>query len=288
VAERDDISQRTEQPTSLRLAEARRRGQVARSRDLTAVLVLIGGLVLVGIAGPRLLVGLAEMTAALLDGGEALAADPTAVGDLLWSWAAPVLQTLGLVCGAVVVVAITANLLQVGPLMAAERIRPDFSRLSPAEGWRRLLSLRSWVRAALGLVRIAAVTVVAWITIAGRLREIVSAPRLPAGRLAAEAGKLAWSVGLRVAAVMLALAGVDYLYQRWQHRQDLKMTRHDLAEDLRHMEGDPHVRRRRRQLLRRRHARLVRPADGAARAPGRRSGLAPHAETTNPERARDG
>jgi flagellar biosynthesis protein FlhB len=288
VAEHDDTSQRTEQPTPLRLAEARRRGQVARSRDLSAVLVLLGGLMLVGAAGPRLLAGLAEMTHRLLDGAEASAGDPASVSDGLWGSVAPVLTTVGLVCGGVVAVAVAASLLQVGPLVAVERIRPDFSRLSPAEGWRRLLSLRSWVRAGLGVVRIGAVTAVAWVTVAGRLREIVAAPRLPAGRLAAEAGKLAWGLGLRIGAVMLALAGVDYLYQRWQHRQDLKITRRDLREDLRQAEGDPHVRRRRRELLRRRHARHARPADEASRTVGGRSPAASNAETTHAEQVGDG
>ena len=255
MADRDDISERTHPPTPLRLAEARRQGQVARSRQLAGAVVLLGALLLVGLAGRRLLAGLSGMTAALLDGGGSSVGDLSSVWGLLWACLVPLLKTFGLVCVGVFVVAVLAGFVQVGPLMAPERIRPDVSRLSPARGLRRLLSRRSCVRAGLGLVRIAAVTAVVWVTIARRLGRILSTPRLGARRLAAEAGEMAWSLGLRVGAVLLVVGVVDYCYQRWQHGQDLKTTPRQWREDMRQMEGAPEVRRRRRQLLRRGHPR---------------------------------
>ena len=80
MADRDDISERTQPPTPLRLAEARRQGQVARSRELAGGVVVLAALMLVGLAGWRLLAGLSGMTAALLDGGG------SSVGDLSSVW----------------------------------------------------------------------------------------------------------------------------------------------------------------------------------------------------------
>jgi len=261
------MSERTLQPTPLRLAEARRQGQVARSRELAGAVVLLAGLLFVALAGRRLLGGLSAMTGDLLDGGDSRAGDLSSVWGLLWVSLGPLLKTCGLLLAGLVAVAWLAGFTQVGPMMATERIRPDLSRLSPARGLRRLMSVRSWVRAGLGLVRIGAVTAVVWATIAGRLGRIASTPRLPAAALAAEAGSLAWSVGMRVGAVLLLVAGVDFLYQRWQHRQDLRITRRELRDDLRQMEGSPEVRRRRRELLRHGHGLAAGAAQRAARGP---------------------
>ena len=73
---------------------------------------------------------------------------------------------------------------------------------------------------------------------------------MDAWQLAGEAGSLACGVALRIGLCLLALGGADWLYQRWQHGRDLRMTPREWARDLRTMEGDEHVRRRRRELAR--------------------------------------
>ena len=247
MAETDDSSQRTERPTPLRLDEARRRGQVARSGDLTRAMVLLAGLILLGLTGKGLLDALVGMTAALLGGADGRGAD---LGEAVWASLRPVATSVGLLCGGVVAVGLLANFVQVGALFAPDQVRPDAGRLSPGRGLKRLVAGRSWVRGGFSLLRIAAVGLVGWLAGGSMAGRIASAWRLGPRALAGAAGEMAWTVGLWIVLAMLVLGGLDVLYQRWQHGKDLMMTRSEYLRDLRRMEGAAVTNKRRRRALR--------------------------------------
>ncbi len=233
---------RTEPPTRRRLDEARRDGRVARSGDLTAAVLALGAVAVLVVAAPVLLDDLKQMTADLLGSAGHMR---TEAGGGVWQAVAPAAGTLGLMCAALVVLAVAAGVVQVGFLASAKPLRPDLGRLWHAE---RLLSKRSAVRLAMTVAKVAAVACVAVLTIRAELPRIVASAKGPAGELAARAGGAVVGLALRVGLVLLALAGVDWLYQRWQHGQDLMMTRRELEDELRQTQGDADVRRRRREL----------------------------------------
>ncbi len=243
---RDELGERTYEPTPLRLAEARRQGLVARSRDLTAAALLLGAVAVLGLLARRLLEELTGMTATLLDGRQAPLAPPDELAALCAQSAGGVLGVLAPFALAVVLVAVMANLVQVGLLATAEPLRADLGRLSPAEGLRRLFSTRSLARLAFAVAKLAAVALVAALTIRSKLPEIAAMGRLGAAPLAAAFGHLAYVLALRGAAALFVVALIDYAYQRWQHRHDLRMTRREWLDDMKRMEGHPLTRRRRR------------------------------------------
>jgi len=239
VAERDTTGMRTEQPTQRRIDEARRDGTVARSADLTAAVGALGALGMLVVAGPVLLDELTRMT------GGMLGSAGSRQGDLaggLWQATAGVAGTLGLVFAALVALAVGVNVLQVGFVVSARPMRLDFGRL-----WRagRLVSRRSAMRLVMALAKIALACTVAYMTIRAEMANVVAAATGPVGELAGRAGGLAITLGLRVGLVLLALAGVDWLYQRWQHRRDLMMTRRELADELKQARGPGATVRRR-------------------------------------------
>ena len=128
----DDSGDRTHPPTPLRLQEARRSGNVARSADVTTVVVIVTALVLLLLLGPMLLERRRAMTCALLDGRDQPLADPATLASQAWAAGRGVLTPLlGLILG-VTLAAAVAGLMQVGPLMTFEPIRPRLSRISPA------------------------------------------------------------------------------------------------------------------------------------------------------------
>lgn len=216
-------------------------------------MVLLAGLILLGLTGKGLLDALVGMTGALLGGAGECRAD---LGEAVWASLRPVATSVGLLCGGVVAVGLLANFVQVGPLLAPDQIRPDADRLSPGRGLKRLLAGRSWVRGGLSLLRIAAVAVVGWTAAAPMVPRIASAWRLGPRELAGAAGEMAWTLGLWIVLAMLALGGVDLLYQRYQHRKDLMMTRSEYLRDVRQMAGGAVTRKRRRQALQRSKRRL--------------------------------
>lgn len=252
MAQEETTGQRTEQPTQRRLEEARRSGLVARSADLTAAVLTLGGIALLAAAAPSLMVDLERMTAMLL--GSAGDAGGGVAGPLSHA-AGPVVTTLGLLCAGLAALAVGVNVLQVGFLATGEPIRPDLGRLWGGRGAGGMLSKRSAMRLAMTLAKVAAVAGAAFVTIRSATPQIVAAARLSPGRIAAEAGKLVMGLGIRIGLVLLGLSAVDWLYQRWQHRRDLMMTRRELDDELKQTQGASATRRRRGQL------RAARPVD---------------------------
>jgi len=227
----NDMGERTEMPTPLRLAEARRKGIVARSGDLSAAATLLAGLILLALTGPAILDGLVEMTAeSLASPGDIASLAP---GVSIWKI---VLPAAGLACG-VAFSAAAIGMAQVGLSASAEPIRLDFARLGLLAGLARMISPRSAVRGAMAAAKILAVSAVAWWTIAPMMPRIVSTAGAGAGELASQAGAIFVKLAMRICAVLVALAAIDWLYQRWQHRRDLMITRTQLLQDLRQMEG---------------------------------------------------
>lgn len=244
----DDYTERTEQPTSLRLAEARRRGQVPRSADLTAAALLLAAVLLTGLLGGRLLGGLTDLTAAMLDGRAVPAASAGESAAALWGHLGPVLSAAVVLMLSLAAAAALAGFVQVGPLLTTDPLAARADRLSPAAGLRRILSSRTAVRAGMAAAKIAAAAVVGYVVIAGALSGIVGLAGCEPAAMGPRVGRLLFDLGVRLAGVLLAVGIVDWLYQRWQHRRDLRMTRREVLEDLRRMEGDAEVRRRRRDV----------------------------------------
>jgi flagellar biosynthesis protein FlhB len=253
----DQHGARTEMPTPLRLAEARRAGHVPRSGDLVCVAVLAAGVVTLAICGAELVDSLKEMTGQMLSQAGKDIAGQGAVGRL-WPLIGPVAARALLLAGAIAVVAALANLVQFGWLATSEPIKPQMARLNPANGLRRVLSARSLVRGLLSVAKLGAVAAV----LVAMLPEVGAGARSVATEsLAAASSRLAgmaWRLSVRLTVVLALLSLVDLLYQRSQHRRDLRITRRQLLDDLRRMEGDPKQAGYRRAMA----ARLARTSRG--------------------------
>ena len=265
MAEEMEQGERTYEPTPLRLDEARRRGKVVRRHELTATLVMLGGLGLLALLGPAILAALVKMTGAMLDGCAVSKGDAWAmismkgcVGPLVWP--------LSAMAGALVLLAVTVNLAQVGLPASTEQVKPDWQRVSVVAGFKRLWSARTLQRGAMLLLRLGAVGAVTYFTIRAAMPQIAAMGRVDAGSISgglAEAGSLVWQLTLRVGLALMAVGVLDYLYQRWQHRRDLRISHRQLRDDLRQMEGDPIMRNRRRQMAVNAAAKDGRRATGA-------------------------
>lgn len=240
----------TLEPTQHRLDEARRRGQVPRSADLVSAAVILAAAGLLAVLGGPLLDSLTRMTSVLLASG-AGPADGAVFTSVLWQAATPVLLQVGIFVGVLVVVAALANLAQVGFLNCPSAVSPDPKRLWARAGLGGAASPRAIARVLAAVGKVAAVAAVTYWTLLPQRDQIMNLWQLSPGRLCAEAIGLAESLAMRAGAMLLVLAALDYLYQRWQHRRDLRMTPRQMREDLRQSEGDSQLRSRRRQQFRR-------------------------------------
>ena len=249
----------TEEPTPRRLAEARRRGDVAVSRELTAAAALAAAvLVLVWdaptavgrvIQGMRVSLGGAVGTQSLAEGwAVARALAPRVAGPAL---AAVVLVTLGV------------GLAQTRGLVAPLRV--DLGRVASAGAWRRLFDGRAVAASFAGLLKVTLVGAVAVVSLRPLIAGLVALTGAPPPRLLAALGALSGRLSLRLALAILALGVADLLLVRRRHHRSLRMTRDEVKRDFKEAEGNPAHRGERqrlhRELLEQRLVEEVRRAD---------------------------
>ncbi|HVY40108.1 MAG TPA: EscU/YscU/HrcU family type III secretion system export apparatus switch protein [Polyangia bacterium] len=237
----------TEAPTPRRLAEARRRGKVAVSRDLVSAGATAAALGTVLVTGGRVT---ARLLASFRDGlstgarggaspGSALSAGlATLAGALL----PPLVAGLG--------VALLLGLWQTRGLVTARAAGPRLSRLSPAEGLRRLLSAGAAFELGKGLVKLGVVAALVGWLLAPHLAGLVGLAGAPAGVALAAFGALASRLVIAVGVAALALGAVDLLVVRRRHRRRMRMTREEVRREHKETEGDPLHRAERLRLQR--------------------------------------
>jgi flagellar biosynthesis protein FlhB len=255
----------TEQPTPKRLRDARERGQVARSAELTAAGGFAAAAAVVVWYGGAQWARLRDAMAAGI-GRAASAEDPAA---LVWPALQDGLDTVARVSApavaAAALFAAVAGFFQVRGLLVLAPLAPDLSRIDPLAGARRLLSGRTWVELARSLVKVAVVAALAIDLLAGRAPGLARLAGAPLGASMAWTAEVAAALVLRVAAFYAVVGAVDYLWQRHVTRRDLMMTRDEVRREHREQEGDPHHKAERqrlhRDLLQHQMVEAVRTAD---------------------------
>jgi flagellar biosynthesis protein FlhB len=149
----------------------------------------------------------------------------------------------------VVVIAVVVNMMQVGFFLSAKRLQPNFASLNPIKGFSRLLGKGNGIVSLLmSLAKLILVALVAWSAVADHLGEIMASQRLEFGQIFLLGAELVYSIGIRIGVVLLILAAVDYFWQRFRNEKQMKMTKQEVKDEMKRMEGDPHIRQRRRQI----------------------------------------
>jgi len=249
---------RTEEATPFKLRRAREKGQVARGLDLGFVAGLVGLAAFASIAGVGLMAQLSLAMRRALVVGVREAADPGAAMALAARSLWPVLQPVVLFGGTVVAVVLLVEVVQLRGLMfSAAPLKPDFNRLNPAAGLKRLFSRRMLMESAKSVLKTAVYAVVAVVTIRASLRG--------ATQRIGDASHLAdvlRSAGMRLLLVFVLVAiffaALDQLLARRAFARQMRMSRREVTREVKDREGDARLKGRRKQL----HASLVEQAKG--------------------------
>ena len=244
----DEAGDKTEQPTARRREEAREEGRIARSADLTAAVALLAGILLLKALGPRMLDQMLQIIRALGDPpdltGPGLLPWMRSVGRAAAEMTLPFLLLL-------IVLTIAGTVVQSGLLLTWKQMTLHLERLNPVNGFKRMLSADSLTHLVFGLLKVAFVATIAYLTIAGRIDALLAAGTTHAGGLFKLSTELLYDLALRLGLALLVLGVVDYLVQRWKLERSLRMTRQEIKDELKRMEGDPLMKQRRRQIQRR-------------------------------------
>ncbi len=253
--------ERTEEATPRRRQEARRRGQVARTRELPSTLLILATLGFLYMAKNYYFEAFKGMFNYFLGNAysrETLQSSFPVSLFLLSKLLLPLFLLL-------VVVGIFSYVVQFGFLFSLEVISPKFDKLNPVNGLKNLFSKRALVELVKSAIKVLLVLWVAYPIIKSQALGATSLFAMSPEQIFAHLLKASGSLVLKVGILFLFISLLDYGYQRWEHEQSLKMTKQEVKEELKQQEGDPQVkariRRIQRELARKRMMQEVPKAD---------------------------
>jgi len=245
MPERDE---RTEAPTSKRRSEARKEGNVARSTEINSVVVLFVGVLVIRILAPAIygeLRKLFEFACGFIDNPHIDERTIMYIFNMSLLSTAKIVLPIAI---GILVMGIAANILQVGWLLTTKPLSPKFSKINPITGFRRLVSMRSVVEAIKNILKLIIIGYVVYFSIRSEMKPMLLLGDAPVGGILLFILQLSFKIILRIVLVMIFLALLDYAYQRYEHEKNLKMTKQEIKDERKQLEGDPQIKMRIRRV----------------------------------------
>jgi len=241
-----DQGDKTEDASARKLSQAREKGQVLSSKEVNNFAILLGATLVVGLAGPFMMRELAKSLLIFIERPDMI--DVSGSGELMIDMLLGVGLAIAPALALLVVLAALGILMQIGWLISPESIQPKLEKISPISGAKRLFSLKSVVELMKGIVKMILVGFVAYLIVKPEFSRIELMVQMDLKELLDETHLVAIEIFIGVLAVAAVIAVVDYLYQRYEFMNQMKMSKQEVRDEHKQTEGDPHVKARLRQL----------------------------------------
>jgi flagellar biosynthetic protein FlhB len=264
MAEEQDDSQKTEEPSQKRLDEARKKGQVVNSREVSNWFMILGATVFVAMMLPGMLSDMTGLLKPFLEMPDLIAADPGNLQAMAFDAFGGLLKAGMLPLVVIVVAAVAGTLLQHGFVVSTEHIKPKFEKISPFAGAKRLFSTRSLSEFVKGVLKLVVAGAVGFAFVWPAIGDVGSLTQLELAALLDLTRSLAVRMMGGMLIAMTVIAGLDYLYQRMKHMKSLRMSKQEMKDEFRQTEGDPMIKGRLRQIrMERARKRMMAAVPGA-------------------------
>ncbi|MBF0144240.1 MAG: flagellar biosynthesis protein FlhB [Magnetococcales bacterium] len=250
MAEDTDKESKTEDPTSKRLSDARERGQVPNSKEVSTALLLLAATGLLIFQGETVWLALQEKLRFFLQGGINGELTPYGVVTILREMVIEVLWDLAPTFLVFLVASVTASFIQHGFLISFESIKPSFSKINPLQGLKRLFSMNAFVDLFKSVLKMTLISIVVYMAIRDSLDRILGLAGTNIVELSDSMADDTIKVFSLVATAFLVLAIIDFVYQRREFMQNLRMTKQEVKDEQKQVEGDPLIKGRIRQIQR--------------------------------------
>lgn len=244
--------EKTEKATPKKKQDARKKGQVLQSREISSSFVLLLVFLSIKILGNyiyREIEGFYQLCVREL----ALTFGAVSINEITGLTGLVLVQLLkiaGPVCAVALVTGVIASYVQVGSLFTVETLKPNFSRLNPVNAIKRIFSIRGLTELIKSILKIIAVSIVAWQSLKGEINDIIKLMDQDVTASAIYIFKTTIDIAVKICVIMVLIAVLDYLYQWWQYEKDLRMTKREVKEEFKEIEGSPETKQRIRQKQR--------------------------------------
>ena len=252
MAEEEDDSSKTEDPSGRKLDQGRRRGQVVQSLEVAHWGVLTAGAMLVLFAAPWSMKRIAHLSLPFLESPGEISADMAHLQMIIADLAMALLAALWPVFVFLVAAALAIHLAQTGLVWAVEKFELDWSRLSLFKGFKRLVSIRTVVEFVKSIAKLAVVGGIVFAFALPLLREAELLPAMGPGAVLDRSETVILRVAVAAIAVLTVIAGLDFFYQRFAFMRQMRMTKQEVKDEHKQTEGDPQIKARIRSLRRER------------------------------------
>ena len=245
----ESFQEKTEQPTPKKIADARKKGTVAQSREIPSAIILLTALGFFFFSGSWMFSSLSEFMGGILRNiGSFRIHDITTASTLSIIILKNVLSIILPFMLAVVAAGIVANIVQIGFLFSPEAFSPKLSKFNPIKGIKKLFSLKSLVELVKSLIKITFVSGIAYLTIKTELKTIPTLMQMDIKDIISFIGTTSFKICLYVSMALIIMAVLDYAYQKYEHIKSLKMTKQEVKDENKQTEGDPKVKARIRSI----------------------------------------
>jgi flagellar biosynthetic protein FlhB len=248
MADDQDDSQKTEEPTQRRLQDARKKGDVPKSQEVPGWFVLASGLVVIGVMAPAAARSLSADLSLFLSNAHTMSLEPAALRaeSLALGWRA--ISAVGLAFGVIALAGLAGHLMQTGLMFTTEKMQPKLSKLNPAEGLKRMFGPQGFANFLKGVGKMVVVAAAVFVVIWPKRGELAGMPHLD---LSALLTIIRQDILLVLVAALVAyafIAAADYVFQRQSFMKRNRMSRREIRDELKQSEGDPQVRAKLRQI----------------------------------------
>ena len=250
MADAPDPESKTEEATPRKLADARKKGDVAKSPDVASALSLMGAAAVILMSGGWFATSIAEQLVPFIAqphtmmGGLDAGAGVEIGTRAIWAMA----PFLGAVMLATILGGAGGNLAQSGLIFTGEKLKPDWSKVNPLKGFKRIFGPDGLVQFVKTFLKLLAVGVICWLVLKPHVRELETLAAMSPAMILPFTRDLAVALLVATLVFMGFTAGADYLWQRFRFAERMKMTKEETKEDYKQSEGDPHVKAKLKQI----------------------------------------
>lgn len=233
--------EKTEEATPKRKSEAKQKGQVAKSSEISSAFVILAGFYTLNLLGVGVYNELASYTTAILSSLATTDLTINAIQLLFLNIGIVMAKTVLPILLVIMVISVVINFMQVGVIFSTEVLMPDFGKVNPLSGFQRLFSKRSLVELAKALFKVGVIGYFIYrfaVVKTSDIPKLISMELIDSLKLV---GSLVIDLAFQIIAVMMILAIFDYMYQWWEHNQSLKMSKEEVKQEMKQTEGDPQI-----------------------------------------------
>lgn len=246
----DDKENKTEEATPKRLRDAKKKGQVAKSGDLSPAISFLIFTMLAGVLGQYMISNSLKFMKSSLTLNYGMNINqvnlrPMFINNLIQAF------IMVLPFGAIaVIIGVIANLIQTGFIFTTETLKPDIKRLNPIEGFKNIFSKKALFTLVKNLLKLILVFYIAYKNLTNLMPKVLNSGNIGSEKLFFFMLDFGRELSLNIAFIMLGLAIIDYIFERRQYKKNLRMSKQEIKDEYKEMEGSPEVKAARQQRQR--------------------------------------